>query len=95
MTEHTSAVAVVDVRTPEEFAFGHVPGSLNIPLQELPQRLDAIRALGRPLILCCASGQRSGQAVHYLRSQGIACENGGSWLEVRYNLLNESGGCCG
>lgn len=85
---------VVDVRTPEEYAFGHVPGSINIPLHEIPQRLEEIHSINRPLLLCCASGNRSGQATAYLRSQGIECENGGSWLEVRYALVKESSGCC-
>lgn len=85
---------VVDVRTPEEFAYDHVPGSINIPLNEIPDRLDEIRSFNRPLILCCASGNRSGYATAYLCSHGIECENGGSWLEVRYALMNESSGCC-
>lgn len=72
---------IVDVRTRTEFMGGHVAGSINIPLQEIPQRLDEIKAL-EPIILCCASGNRSGQATYYLSQQGIACENGGSWLDV-------------
>jgi phage shock protein E len=73
---------VVDVRTPGEFMGGHVAGSINIPLQELMQRMDEIKALKQPLILCCASGGRSGQAQGYLAGQGIDCYNGGSWLNV-------------
>jgi phage shock protein E len=76
---------VVDVRTPAEFAGGHVAGSVNIPLQEIPNRLDELRALSRPLVLCCASGNRSGQAEHYLKGQGFEdVHNGGSWLDVNY-----------
>jgi len=73
---------VVDVRTTSEFMGGHVAGSINIPLQELMQRMDEIKALQQPLILCCASGGRSGQAHAYLAGQGIDCYNGGSWLNV-------------
>ena len=73
---------VVDVRTPGEFMGGHVAGSINIPLQELMQRMDEIKALKQPLILCCASGGRSGQAHGYLAGLGIECYNGGSWLNV-------------
>lgn len=36
-----------------------------------------------PLILCCASVGRSGQAVGYLAAQGIECVNGGSWMTVK------------
>jgi rhodanese-related sulfurtransferase len=61
---------------------GNVQGSINIPLQEIPQRIEDIKALNSPVILCCASGNRSGQAHHYLSQQGIECYNGGSWYEV-------------
>ena len=73
---------VVDVRTPGEFAGGNVKGSINIPLQELVERIDEIKKLEQPFILCCASGNRSGQATAYLKSLGIQCENGGSWMDV-------------
>ncbi|MCG9793397.1 rhodanese-like domain-containing protein [Flavobacterium algicola] len=63
---------------------GNVVDSINIPLNEFPQRLSEIKDLQLPLILCCASGNRSGQADDYLSQHGIACYNGGSWLEVNY-----------
>ena len=75
---------IIDVRTPEEFEEGHVEGSINIPLNEVPQRVDEIRALATPVILCCRSGARSEQATGYLRHMGLAdCHNGGSWWEVQ------------
>ncbi|MEQ9262404.1 MAG: rhodanese-like domain-containing protein [Owenweeksia sp.] len=73
---------IVDVRTPAEFQGGHVVGSLNIPLQELNQRIDEVKSLKEPLILCCASGNRSGMAAQMLSQQDLECYNGGSWLEV-------------
>lgn len=79
---------IVDVRTPGEFMGGHVAGSINIPLQEIHVRLDEIKQLPQPLILCCASGNRSGQAAMFLKAQGIACENGGSWMDVNYMMQN-------
>jgi phage shock protein E len=76
---------VVDVRTPAEFSGGHVAGSVNIPLQEVPSRLAELRAMSRPLVLCCASGNRSGQALLYLKNQGLDdVYNGGSWLDLNY-----------
>lgn len=72
---------IVDVRTPAEFNGGHVNGSINIPLQELPNRLDELKQM-KNLVLCCASGNRSGQAAAFLRQNGIACENAGSWMDV-------------
>lgn len=77
---------IVDVRTPGEFLGGHVAGSINIPLQEIQARLDEVKALQQPLILCCASGGRSGQATYFLKGLGIDCENGGSWLDVNYQM---------
>ena len=77
---------VIDVRTPEEFLGGHVANSINIPLSEISSSLDRIRSLEGDIILCCASGNRSGQAAYYLQNQGIACVNGGSWLDVNYEI---------
>ena len=76
---------ILDVRTPEEFQIGHISGSINIPLHEIPHRVGEIKKLQPPLILCCASGTRSGQAALYLKSLGVECRNGGSWLDVSSN----------
>ncbi|MBU2018907.1 MAG: rhodanese-like domain-containing protein [Bacteroidetes bacterium] len=75
---------IVDVRTTEEFRGGNVSGSINIPLQEIVKRIDELKNLKQPLVLCCASGGRSGQAHGYLAQQGIECCNAGSWLDVNY-----------
>lgn len=77
-----SGATVVDVRTPAEFMGGHVAGSINIPLQEVMRRLDEVKALKQPLVLCCASGGRSGQATMMLSEEGVECYNGGSWFSV-------------
>lgn len=73
---------IIDVRSPEEFRGGNVKGSINIPLQQIHQRLEELKSMKIPLVLCCASGNRSGQAHGYLSQQGIECYNGGSWLDV-------------
>ena len=78
------ACTIVDVRTPEEFMGGHVVGSINIPLGEIQERIEELESLKTPLVLCCASGNRSGQAQHYLSQKGIDCYNAGSWLDVNY-----------
>ncbi len=75
---------IVDVRTYGEFIGGNVADSINIPLNEIPERIEELKALKAPLILCCASGGRSGQAHHFLSQNGIECYNGGSWLNVNY-----------
>ena len=73
---------IVDVRSEMEFSGGHVKGSLNIPLHELPSRMEEIKALKAPLILCCASGGRSNQAYRYLSQLGISCVDAGPWTNV-------------
>jgi rhodanese-related sulfurtransferase len=75
---------IVDVRTYEEFMGGSVNTAINIPLQELNDRMDELKSLKQPLVLCCASGGRSGMATQILSKQGIECVNGGSWLDVNY-----------
>ncbi len=74
---------VVDVRTPEEFVGGNVVGSINIPLNEIPHRLEEFKQL-KNIVLCCAAGGRSHQATMFLQQNGIPCANGGSWMNVNY-----------
>jgi rhodanese-related sulfurtransferase len=80
------AAVVVDVRTPGEFMGGHVAGSTNIPLNELPARLQQVKTMsqGKTLVLCCASGMRSASARTMLASNGfMEVYNGGSWYNLR------------
>ena len=60
---------VVDVREPEEFAAGHVPGAVNLPQAELATRLEEVPR-DRPLMLVCRSGYRSLRAAQFLRQVG-------------------------
>jgi rhodanese-related sulfurtransferase len=76
---------IVDVRSYGEFMGGHVVDAINIPLNEIQERIEELKKLKAPLILCCASGGRSGQAQHFLSHNGIECYNGGSWLDVNYS----------
>lgn len=75
---------VIDVRSPLEFMGGSVFGAVNIPLHDIPHRMDDLKKMKSPLILCCASGYRSGQAEAFLSRQGLNCLNGGSWMDVNY-----------
>ena len=75
---------IVDVRTVAEFRSGHAPGSVNIPLQEIPQHIARLKGYNSPLVLCCATGNRSGIAQQYLSGLGIACENAGAWQDAEY-----------
>lgn len=75
---------IVDVRTQNEYRGGHVTGSINIPLHEIPSKIEELKNLKAPLVLCCASGNRSAQARGYLSQQGIECCNGGAWLDIEF-----------
>ena len=79
---------IIDVRSEGEFSMGHVPGSINMPLQPVPDLVEEINALSRPIILCCASGNRSGQAKMFLESHGIeGLYNGGGWTDVQIHKM--------
>ena len=74
---------VVDVRSPAEFRGGHVPGSKNIPLDQIQTRLKELDP-SRPVLLCCASGSRSAMAVSLLKRQGFTdVHNAGPWTAMR------------
>ncbi len=80
-------VTLIDVRTPEEFATGHIEGAINIPLDTVPFRVGEIAALPAPRVLYCRSGNRSGMAVQMLRQAGITdVHNGGSLEEVLFQV---------
>ena len=65
MRELGEQLLVLDVRTPAEFARGHVPGALHIPVQELEQRLDEIPR-DRSVLLVCRTGRRAVTAYNIL-----------------------------
>ncbi|WP_199549791.1 rhodanese-like domain-containing protein [Streptomyces sp. N35] len=71
--EDTGTTLIIDVRGPGEYAAGHVPGALNLPLDSLPQLLDDVRAAAarRELIVVCAAGMRSATACAQLAAAGI------------------------
>lgn len=73
---------LVDVRTPGEFAQGHVKGSANIPLDALPSQLSKFKGK-KNIIVFCRSGNRSGQAKAILEQNGFTnVVNGGTWEDV-------------
>lgn len=73
---------VVDVRSKGEFAAGHAPGSVNIPLGEIGARARELDP-SRWVIVCCASGTRSAVAKLRLRSLGFSrVVNAGPWSNV-------------
>ena len=72
----------IDVRSAGEFANGNAPGTINIPLQELGSRLGEI-SKSSPVVLCCASGTRSGMAKLLLKKNGYHnVYNVGTWSKL-------------
>jgi hydroxyacylglutathione hydrolase len=62
--------AVLDVRSQAEWAAGHLPGAVNVPLGELEQRIEAVPP-SRPLIVQCQTGARAAIAVSLLKARGL------------------------
>jgi len=73
---------VLDVRTPAEWAEGHVKGSKMITLNEVQQNIDKIKSWNKPVVVVCRSGGRAGSALSYLKNAGIDAVNGGAWQNV-------------
>lgn len=83
ITDFRSRGAVIlDVRTKGEYNAGAIPGSKNIPLQQIAVKVSEIKKWNKPVITCCASGVRSGSAAAILRSNGIEAMNGGGWFSL-------------
>lgn len=87
---HASGAAVLDVRQPDEYTEGHVPGAVLIPLGELADRRGEIPA-GDPLYVVCAAGGRSLTAVAALVDAGYAAVSvaGGTngWIEAGHPVV--------
>ena len=82
------STVLVDVRSPWEYESGHLPGALNIPLEQIGYRAEELRQLHAPLVVYCRSGARSGMAMAMLKQLGMTTVyNGGGIDEMRY-LLN-------
>jgi hydroxyacylglutathione hydrolase len=65
-----SELLVVDVRDPDEFARGHIPGSVHLPYGQLMQRLEELPR-DRPIATVCSGGKRSGLAASLLQREGF------------------------
>ncbi len=85
-------VVLLDVREPEEWAAGHAPGALHVPLGEL----DPDRIGGGEVVAVCRSGNRSGRATEALAQAGVSVRNmtGGmqAWAEAGLPMVAPDGG---
>jgi len=74
---HAAGARVIDVRTPEEYAAGHVPGAVLMPLDGLDPAAEPLASYpkGEPVYLVCRSGRRSGIAADTLAKAGFTAVN--------------------
>ena len=78
---------IVDVRTPEEFTEGHFPNAINIPLDQVAQRINEFKEMPKLIIAYCRRGNRSGIAVSILKQNDIAdAVNGGGLHDLKQNM---------
>ena len=81
-----SDTTIIDVRTEDEFMIENSNHSINIVLDQIPDNVNEIAKM-QPVVLCCAAGVRSEQAVNFLKDNGlIQVYNGGSWNNVQTML---------
>ena len=72
LINHQAGV-ILDVREPAEFQSGHIARAINIPLGQVAARSQELKKFKeRPIVICCASGARSGRAAVVLRKAGFA-----------------------
>jgi phage shock protein E len=62
---------ILDVRSPDEFAAGHLDGAINVPVDELEARFSELGSPQRPVAIYCRSGRRSAVATQVLRRAGF------------------------
>lgn len=67
---NTAGAVLLDVRTPQEFREGHIPGSRNVPLQTIQAAADIVPDKSAPVFVYCLSGARSRQAAGALAQMG-------------------------
>jgi phage shock protein E len=78
---------IVDVRSAAEYSSGHIRGSLNIPVDQLPRQLNRLPNKQQVIITCCASGMRSASAKSLLQSKGYEqVHNGGGWFNLQQKM---------
>lgn len=71
---------IIDVRSADEFAYGHITGSQNIPLEEIIRHVDRLKETNKPVYLSCQSGRRAEVAKNQLEQAGVTqlfCIDGG------------------
>jgi len=79
---------IIDVRSPLEYAGGHVDGALNIPVDDIAHEMAQLKTLTPPFVLYCRSGARSGMAAHYMTQAGFKeVYNAGGLADIRILMM--------
>jgi rhodanese-related sulfurtransferase len=68
--ENDSSIHVIDVRTPEEYRSGHIPGAVNVPLDRPEKITSVVKNMDEPVYVYCMSGSRSSAAANYFSRLG-------------------------
>lgn len=76
-----AGAAIIDVRSPDEFADGAYPGARNIPVNALPNRFSEVGPKDKPVVVYCASGGRSAVAQQILKANGFTDVTNAGGLE--------------
>jgi rhodanese-related sulfurtransferase len=83
----TEGAIILDVRSKGEFSQGHIKGSVNLPLDQISNKLKTLKDKNKPIITCCASGMRSASAKGILKSNGFqTVHNGGGWMSLNNKI---------
>ena len=88
--EQGEYLQLIDVRSPTEYAAGHLPGAVNIPMDQIQGRLADVD-IRRPLVLVCQSGRRAAMTAEMLKPLGhdvLVLEGGtAAWLQAGHPVV--------
>ncbi|HEY4285627.1 MAG TPA: rhodanese-like domain-containing protein [Puia sp.] len=78
---------IIDLRTAYEYDQGHIPHSVNIPVDRIKANIGRIKDFRKPIILCCSTGSHCWEAGEILRNAGVpSVINGGNWQSLLKKL---------
>lgn len=77
---------ILDVRSQNEWDAGHIEGAKHVPMDNLTDKIDEIKRLDKPVIVCCESGVRAAKAAKFLNLNNIKATNGGGWVGLKNKL---------
>ncbi len=77
---------ILDVRSQKEWDAGHIEGAMHVPMDQLTDKVDDLKRLDKPVIVCCESGARATKAASFLNINNIKATNGGGWVSLKSKL---------